>query len=126
MAKGMGHVVIRHVSVIVCFHRKRRVNAAQLLHGKDPGYQNLLWFWIKSSQTGELFSCRLHGCYRFCPPGTAVLPVRLPTGFCRFIDQLHQITAQGFQLFHSVSAIRQTGIRRKRGGIVIDAAVDGV
>ena len=110
MAKGMGHVVIRHVPVIVRFHRKRRVNAAQLLHGKDPGYQNLLWFWIKSGQTGELFSRRLHGCYRFHPPGTAMLPVRLPTGFCGFIDQLHQITAQGLQLFHGVSAILQTGI----------------
>lgn len=65
----------------------------------------------------------LHG---FCPPRAAVLPVTLPPGLCGFIDPFHQITAQGIQFFYRVSAVFQTGIGRKGGGIVIDATVGGV
>ena len=126
MTEGMRHIVIRHISIKICLNRKWRVDAAKLLHGKNLGNQNLLRLRIKSGQAGKCFSRRLHGLHGFCPPRAAVLPVNLPPGLCGFIDQFHQITAQGIQFFYRVSAVFQTGVGRKGGGIVIDATVGGV
>ena len=126
MAKGMGHVVIWHVPVIVRFHRKRRVNATQLLHGKDLGNENLFGFRIKTGQARKLRARCLHGVYTFFPPVLFVFAIGLTPVFCGFIHLPDQFLAKLLQFSHAIFPILQTGIRRKRGGIVIDATVDGV